>query len=81
VPDGFVDAVAIVQPGAAPAGAARWGITFAVEDADATYARAIELGATPTVPLFDTPYTRQGDVRDPLGAEITLGEYRPPEPG
>ena len=80
-PPGFRDAVAIVQPGTAPAGAARWGVTFAVDDADAAYAKAIDLGATAIVPLFDTEYTRQGDIRDPLGAELTLSEYRPPEQG
>jgi predicted enzyme related to lactoylglutathione lyase len=80
-PDGFSDAVAILQPGGAPAGAARWNVTFGVDDADASYAKAIQLGATATLPLFDTPYTRQGNVRDPQGAEITISEYRPPEQG
>lgn len=82
-PAGFEDAVAIMQPvseegtGAVP----RWTVTFAVDDADAAYARALEGGATAVVPLFDTEYTRTGTVRDPQGAELNLGEYRPPSAG
>ena len=83
VPEGFPDAVAIVQELAREGGdaAPRWTITFAVTDADAAYARALELGATTVTPLFDTEYTRQGVVRDPQGADFTLSEYRPPSDG
>jgi uncharacterized glyoxalase superfamily protein PhnB len=49
-----------------------------VADADAAFARALELGATEVTPLFDTEYTRMGTVLDPQGAELTLSEYRPP---
>ena len=83
-PEGFADAVAWMEPFAAPPGAtssAQWSVTFAVADADAAFARAVELGAAVVTPLFDTDYTRQGAVRDPQGAELTLSEYRPPEPG
>jgi uncharacterized protein len=76
-PGGFADAVALVQP-AATGGGGRWGTTFAVADAEAAFARATGLGATVVAPLIDTPYTRQGVVRDPQGAELTLSEYRPP---
>jgi len=79
-PDGFSDAVATMQvdeAGGARAGA-HWDITFAVEDADAAVARAVELGATVVTPPFDTTYTRQAVVRDPQGAEIGLSQYRPP---
>ncbi len=78
-PGGFWDAVAILQhidEGADER--PRWTATFAVADADTSYARAIELGATEVVPLVDTPYTRQGMVRDPQGTTLTLSEYRPP---
>ena len=76
-PDGFADAVAILNPAAAE-GAARWKVTFAVADADAAFSRALGLGATVVTPLFDTMYTRMGTVADPQGAALTLSEYRPP---
>jgi uncharacterized protein len=79
-PDGFWNAVATAQQIEDGSGDhPHWSMTFAVADADSAYARAIELGAGEVVPLFDTPYTRQGMVRDPQGAAFTLSEYRPPE--
>jgi predicted enzyme related to lactoylglutathione lyase len=79
----FADAVAWLEPFEAGAGRAtsRWTVTFAVDDADAAVARALELGAAEVSPLVDTLYTRQGMVRDPQGAELTLSEYRPPQQG
>ena len=79
-PEGFADAVAIVQSLAREGADAspRWTITFGVADADASYQKAIELGAETVTPLTDTPYTRQSTVRDPQGAVFTLSEYRPP---
>jgi uncharacterized protein len=77
-PDGFADAVAILNA-AGHDGQARWNVTFAVADADAVFARALELGATVITPLFDTMYTRMGTVEDPQGGILTLSEYRPPE--
>jgi predicted enzyme related to lactoylglutathione lyase len=82
-PTGFADAVALAYPlpTAAPADRPHWGVTFAVADADAAFARAQRLGASVVVPLLDTDYTRMGVVRDPQGAELTLSEYRPPSAG
>jgi uncharacterized protein len=82
-PPGFEDAVAVMQPLGAEGSdvAPRWTVTFAVDDADAAYARALELGATEVVPLFDTDYTRMGTVRDPQGAELNLSQYTPPAAG
>lgn len=77
-PAGFADAVAILNPEAAGEGSARWNVIFAVADADAAFARALNLGATVATPLFDTDYTRMGAVADPQGALLTLSEYRPP---
>jgi uncharacterized protein len=77
-PDGFWDAVAILNP-VAPDRPAGWAVTFAVADADASFASALDLGATVVTPLFDTDYTRMGTVRDPQGAVLTLSQYRPPE--
>lgn len=77
-PEGFVDAVAVFQPiDDSTEVRPHWGVTFAVDDADAAVARAIELGATEAIPLFDTPFTRQSVVRDPQGAELSLSQYRP----
>ena len=77
-PDGFADAVAILNPEASENGVAGWNVTFAVADAAAVFARALSLGATVVTPLFDTRYTRMGTVADPQGAALTLSEYRPP---
>jgi predicted enzyme related to lactoylglutathione lyase len=77
-PDGFADAVAILNPEATRDGAVGWNVTFAVADADADFARALDLGATVVTPLFDTMYTRMGTVADPQGAVLTLSEFRPP---
>ena len=77
-PDGFADAVAILNPQAAGEGQARWNVIFAVADADAAFSRALSLGATVVTPLLDTIYTRMGTVADPQGAALTLSEYRPP---
>jgi predicted enzyme related to lactoylglutathione lyase len=79
-PEGFTDAIAWMDQAGADE-SARWGITFAVADADAGFARAIQLGATEVTPLFDTEYTRMGAVEDPQGAVLTLSEYRPPDRG
>jgi predicted enzyme related to lactoylglutathione lyase len=68
-PNGFADAVAILNPEATGAGAGRWNVTFA---------RALSLGASTVTPLFDTMYTRMGTVADPQGAILTVSEYRPP---
>ena len=76
--DGFADAVAILNPVAAGATAARWAVTFAAADADGVFARALDLGARVVTPLFDTTYTRMGTVEDPQGGVLTISEYRPP---
>ena len=73
---GFSDSVTWLEPDEA-ASPAWWEVTFGVDDADAAFARALELGATAKVPLFDTPYTRQGTVVDPQGAALVLSQYKP----
>jgi predicted enzyme related to lactoylglutathione lyase len=79
-PEGFADVVALMDPSAQPGEPSHWHITFAVADADASFARAVDLGASVVTPLLDTDYTRMGSVRDPQGASLTLSEYRPPTP-
>jgi uncharacterized protein len=56
-PKGFEDVVASINPIAddqleTPA---HWSVTFAVDDADATAARAVDLGGKVIVPPFDAP--------------------------
>ena len=79
-PDGFADAVALLNPAPDDSTAAYWSVTFAVADANAAFDRAIELGARVITPLFDTDYTRMGTVEDPQGAALNLSQYRPPSP-
>lgn len=79
VPAGFADAVAVLQPLAADPSdpAPHWSTTFAVADAHAAFARAVELGAEAVIEPFDTPWTRQATVLDPQGVALNLSEYRP----
>jgi predicted enzyme related to lactoylglutathione lyase len=76
-PPGFTDAVAWFD---APQddGPARWSVTFTVPDADASAARARELGATILAEPFDVPWQRITVIRDPQGAQLTLSQFKPP---
>ncbi len=47
-----------------------WAISFAVDDTDATAARARELGGSVTMEPFDTPVGRSAVLADPLGASF-----------
>ena len=77
-PDGFGDLVAYLLPqGDEPA---RWGVTFSVTDADASAARARELGGSVLAEPFDAPWVRVTVIRDPEGAVLTLSQFVPPEP-
>jgi predicted enzyme related to lactoylglutathione lyase len=49
-----------------------WEVYFAVEDADATAAQAVELGATVVDPPKDTPYGRLATLTDPTGTRFKL---------
>ncbi len=53
-------------------GPPRWRTYFAVADADASVATAIELGATLVSEVTDTPYGRTAVITDPQGAELLL---------
>jgi uncharacterized protein len=76
-PAGFEDVVATLNPIAdeEPAVPAHWGVTFAVEDADATAERAAELGAQVVVPPFDAPWVRMTVITDPQGATFTASKF------
>jgi uncharacterized protein len=49
-----------------------WSVYFWTQDADATLAKAAELGGTVVRPAEDTPYGRLATVADPNGARFKL---------
>lgn len=55
---------------------AHWEVFFAVDDADATIAKAQELGATVLSPAMDTPYGRMGQLMGPSGEPFSI--IKPP---
>jgi len=77
---GFVaDVVASLNPitDDQPDVPAHWNVTFAVEDADATAAKAFELGGKVVVPPFDAPWVRSTVITDPQGATFTASKFVP----
>jgi uncharacterized protein len=78
-PPGFEDVVASLNPIGAdqPDVPPHWSVTFAVDDADATAARAAELGATVTIPPFDAPWVRMTVLSDPQGATFIASKFVP----
>jgi uncharacterized protein len=78
-PEGFEDVVATINPIAddQPDTPAYWSVTFAVEDADATAARATELGGKVIVPPFDAPWVRMTVIGDPQGATFIASRFAP----
>jgi predicted enzyme related to lactoylglutathione lyase len=75
-PGRFEEVVASVTPdsGNAPP---HWGVTFAVDDADAIAARATELGGRVLVDPFDAPWVRMTVITDPQGATFTASKFVP----
>jgi uncharacterized protein len=78
-PTGFEDVVASINPIAddRPDVPAHWNVTFAVDDADATAAKAEELGGRVTVPPFDAPWVRMAVIADPAGATFIASKFAP----
>ena len=78
-PEGFEDVVASlhVLPDDQPDTPAHWGVTFAVEDADAVAARAAALGGTVLMGPFDAPWVRMAVLADPQGATFTASQFVP----
>jgi uncharacterized protein len=76
---GFEEVVAAITPlGAGDSDTpAHWGVTFATADADATAARAAELGGTVIVAPVDAPYSRLTVLRDPQGATFSATAFVP----
>ena len=52
-------------------------MTFATEEADATAAKASELGGKVTVPPFDAPWVRMTVLTDPQGATFIASKFVP----
>jgi predicted enzyme related to lactoylglutathione lyase len=78
-PDGFEDVVAALNPlaGDQTDVPAHWGVTFAVDDADATAKRAWELGGKVLAAPFDAPWVRLTVITDPQGATFTASKFVP----
>jgi predicted enzyme related to lactoylglutathione lyase len=75
-PTRFEEVVAGLSP-LADDSPAFWGVTFAVEDADATAARAAELGGRVLAGPFDAPWVRMAVIADPQGATFTASQFVP----
>ena len=78
-PEGFADVVASLVPMAddQPDVPPHWGVTFAVDDADAIAAKATELGGKVVAPPFDAPWVRMTVIADPQGAMFTASKFVP----
>jgi predicted enzyme related to lactoylglutathione lyase len=78
-PEGFEDVVATLNPitDDQPDVPAHWSVTFAVDDADATAARASELGGEVLVAPFDAPWVRMTVISDPQGATLIASKFVP----
>jgi uncharacterized protein len=84
-PEGFEDVVASIIPIAddQPRTEAHWSVTFATDDADATAAKAAELGGKVIVPPFDAPWStasytiRITVIADPQGATFICSKFTP----
>ena len=78
-PAGFEDVVASINPigDDQPDVPAHWNVTFAIDDADATAAKATELGGKVIVPPFDAPWVRMTVITDPQGAMFIASKFVP----
>jgi predicted enzyme related to lactoylglutathione lyase len=78
-PARFEEVVAGVAPIAddQPDTPPHWGVTFAVDDADAIAARAAELGGEVVVAPFEAPWVRMTVITDPQGATFTANKFVP----
>ena len=76
-PEGFIDVVATLNPIADDDSAtpAHWSVTFAVDDADATAAKASELGGEIVAGPSDAPWTRTTVIKDPQGATFIASQF------
>lgn len=78
-PERFEEVVASLShiPDDQPDSPPHWGVTFAVDDADAVAARAEQLGGRVVVAPFDAPWVRMTVIADPQGATFTASKFVP----
>jgi hypothetical protein len=78
-PEGFEDVVGAITPIAddQPDTPPHWSVIFATDDADATAAKATELGGQVIVPPFDAPWVRMTVIGDPQGATFIASKFVP----
>jgi uncharacterized protein len=78
-PERFADVVASINPigDEQPDTPPHWTVTFAVDDADATAAKATQLGGKVVVPPFDAPWVRMAIIADPQGATFIASKFVP----
>jgi predicted enzyme related to lactoylglutathione lyase len=76
-PSGFEDVVASINPIADDQSGipANWGVTFGTDDADATAAKAAELGGKLIAEPFDAPWVRMTVIADPQGATLIASQF------
>ncbi|MFD5867887.1 VOC family protein [Corynebacterium sp. NPDC060344] len=67
---GLMNAAGILPEGVP----SHWQVSFAVEDADATVAKVLELGGTTMMEAQDSPHGRYAVVADPQGAPFGIVE-------
>jgi predicted enzyme related to lactoylglutathione lyase len=74
---GFEDVVAAIAPiaGNDPDTPAHWSVTFSTGDADATAAKAAELGGAVVAAPVDAPYSRMTVLRDAQGATFSATAF------
>jgi uncharacterized protein len=76
-PAGFEDVVASINPigDDQPDLPAHWSVTFGVDDADASAAKAADLGGKVVVAPFDAPWVRMTVLTDPQGATFIASQF------
>ena len=79
-PDRFEDVVAIVAE-ISDDMSPHWGVTFAVDDADAIAERTTELGGRVIAAPVDAPWVRMTVIADPQGATFTASKFVPENQG
>jgi uncharacterized protein len=75
----FADVVASMNPISddQPDTPPHWAVIFATDDAQATAAKATELGANVIAPPFDAPWVRMTVIADPQGATFIASQFVP----
>ena len=83
VPEGFSDAIgwmtAATESSTPSERSPHWSVTFSVQGTDAVVERAVKLGGTVVSPPADRGggVVRVATLRDPQGAEFTVGSFDP----